>query len=192
MSTITTSPRQGVLADRISGSIISDILVVVVAAGFVGLLAQISFHIAGTPVPVSGQTLGVLVAGATLGTRRATGAMALYAVAGIVGVPWFTDHASGYVGANFGYLLGFIAAAAVMGALSRRGNDRQVVSALGQFVLGSLVIYAFGVSWLAVDLHVSLATAISLGLTPFVVGDIVKALIAGALLPATWRLIGRN
>src|SRR5580658_8855889 len=83
-----------------------DALLVIGAAGFVGVLAQISIHLSFTPVPITGQTLGVLLAGTALGWRRGTAAMLLYAVAGLIGLPWYADHQSGYVGASFGYLLG--------------------------------------------------------------------------------------
>jgi biotin transport system substrate-specific component len=165
--------------------------VVLGAAAFVGLLAQVSIPLPHTPVPLTGQTLGVLVAGASLGTWRATLSMSLYVLAGLAGVPWFHAHTSGYPGVTFGYLLGFVAAAAIMGEMSRRGLDRHVASAVLQFVVGSLVIYLFGVTWLAQSAHLSVAQALSFGMKPFLVGDAVKALLAGALVPATWRLIGR-
>ncbi len=192
MSFISLTERRPVLADRLATTWIGDALVIVLAAAFVGLLAQVSVPLPHTPVPLTGQTLGVLVAGASLGTWRATLSMSLYVLAGLAGVPWFHAHTSGYPGVTFGYLLGFVAAAAVMGEMSRRGLDRHVASAVAQFVVGSLVIYVFGVSWLAHSAHLSLAQALSAGMKPFLIGDAIKALLAGALLPATWRLTGRQ
>src|ERR1700719_4388753 len=93
-----------VLADLRPGSLVRATILVVGAAGFVGLLAQISIHLSFTPVPITGQTLGVLLAGTALGWRRAGAALVLYAVAGLAGVPWFAGQASGYVGASFGYV----------------------------------------------------------------------------------------
>jgi biotin transport system substrate-specific component len=90
-----------VLADLLPGTLVRDVLLVIGAAGFVGALAQISIHLSFTPVPITGQTLGVLLAGTALGWKRGTAAMILYGLAGLAGVPWFAGHTSGYVGASF-------------------------------------------------------------------------------------------
>ena len=179
-----------VLADLLPGALVRDTLLVVGAAGFIGLLAQISIHLSFTPVPITGQTLGVLLAGTALGWRRAGAALVLYAVAGLAGVPWFAGQASGYVGASFGYVLGFIAAAILCGFLAERGADRSVLRSVPAMVAGEVVIYAFGVTWLALDLHLNAAQALSEGFTPFVAGDAIKAAIAAGLLPAAWWLTG--
>lgn len=192
MSTVAVATPRRVLADTFSPSLLSDTILVVGAACFVGLLAQISFFIHPFVVPFTGQTLGVLLIGSTLGLRRAVASMTLYVVAGLVGLPWFASGASGYSAALFGYLLGFVVSVGVMSWLAARGNDRHVVSALGLFVIGELAIYAIGVPWLALDLHVSLAKAITLGMTPYLIGDLAKAVVAGTLLPATWRLVDRS
>ncbi len=167
-----------------------DGLLVAGAAGFVGLLAQISIQLPFTPVPITGQTLGVLLAGTALGWRRAGLAMALYAVAGVAGVPWFADHTSGYASASFGYIAGFFAAAVLCGYLAERGADRSVVKSLPAMLAGEVVIYAFGLTWLALDLHLTAPATLADGLTPFLVGDLIKAAIAAGLLPAAWRLAG--
>jgi biotin transport system substrate-specific component len=186
-------PRPLVLADLLPGTLVRDAALVVGAAGFVGLLAQVSVHLSFTPVPITGQTLGVLLAGTALGWRRAAAAMALYAVAGLAGVPWFADHAHGYasVSASFGYIIGFFLAATLCGYLAERGADRSVLRSVPAMLAGEVVIYAAGVLWLAVDLHLSASTAISEGLTPFLAGDAIKAAIAAGLLPAAWLLVGR-
>lgn len=184
--------RPLVLADLLPGALARDALLVVAAAGFVGLLAQFSVHVPGTPVPVTGQTLGVLLAGTALGWRRAGAALALYAVAGVAGVPWFAGQTSGYAGASFGYVVGFVAAAALCGYLAQRGADRSVTGSLPAMVAGEVVIYAFGLTWLAVAAHLSASATIAEGLTPFLVGDAIKAAIAAGLLPAAWRLAGRK
>jgi biotin transport system substrate-specific component len=88
-------------------------------------------------------------------------------------------------------LLGFIVSVTLMSWLASKGNDRNVVSALGLFIIGELAIYAVGVPWLAVDLHISLLKAISIGMTPYLIFDLAKAIVAGTLLPATWRLVDR-
>ena len=193
MSSITLpSERRRVLADTVPSSLLADVALVVGAAALVGVLAQISIPLGFTPVPITGQTLGVLLAGTALGWRRASAAMGLYVVAGVAGVPWFANHSSGVPTATFGYLLGFIAAGALLGWLASKGADRTVTRAVLSMVAGEAVIYAIAVPWLAVSLHVSLATAISLGLTPFLAGDAIKAALAGVALPASWRLVKRT
>lgn len=180
------------LADLLSGTRVRDIVLVVGAASFVGVLAQISIHLSFTPVPITGQTLGVLLAGTSLGWKRGTAAMTLYAVAGLVGVPWFAGHESGYVGASFGYILGFIVCAALCGYLAEHGADRSIVKSVPAMVMGELVMYGVGVAWLGIYLHVGGAKAISLGLTPFIVGDAIKAILAATLLPVAWKLVARR
>jgi biotin transport system substrate-specific component len=179
-----------VLADLVPGDRVRDLLLVVGAAGLVGLLAQVSIKLSFTPVPITGQTLGVLLAGTALGWRRAAAALALYAGAGVVGLPWFAHHSSGWGGASFGYILGFVLAAGACGFLAERGGDRKVWRALPTMVVGEVLIYAAGLTWLALYLHVGPAKTISLGLTPFVAGDAIKAGIAAGLLPLAWRLTG--
>ncbi len=151
---------------------------------------RISVHLSFTPVPITGQTLGVLLAGTALGWRRSAAALLVYMVAGLVGVPWFADHQHGYVGASFGYVVGFVLAATLCGMLAEKGADRSVLKSVPAMIAGEVVMYAVGVTWLALSLHVGMSKAISLGLTPFLVGDAFKAALAAGLLPATWRLVG--
>jgi biotin transport system substrate-specific component len=186
----TTFPRTRVLGDTLPGARARDVLLVIAGAGLVGLLAQITIHLSFTPVPLTGQTLGVLLVGTSLGWRRGAAALALYAAAGLIGVPWFAGGQSGYVGANFGYVLGFIAAAAVCGFLAELRADRRVISAIPAMVAGEFVMYVIGVGWLAVDLHVGIGKAISLGFLPFWIGDAIKCALAAGLLPSAWRLVG--
>jgi biotin transport system substrate-specific component len=187
----TLAIRRRNLADVIPHSVVADATLIVGAALFVGVLAQFSMHIPGSPVPVTGQTLGVMLAGAALGWRRAIASMSLYAIAGLAGVPWFAGHSHGYVAATFGYVLGFIAAGAILGSLAAR-TGRSVTRSVAAMVLGEVVLFGFGVSWLALDLHVSLATALHLGFTPFLVGDAVKVALAGIALPTAWRAVERT
>lgn len=192
-STVTLRrPRPLVLADLLPGSLVRDVLLVVGAAAFVGALAQVSIHLPFTPVPITGQTLGVLLAGTALGWKRATAALSLYAVGGLAGVPWFAGHASGYVGASFGYVVGFVLCAALCGFLAERGADRTVLRSVPAMVAGEIVMYAVGVAWLGASLHVGAREALALGLTPFLVGDAVKAAGAALLLPAAWKVAGRR
>ncbi len=181
-----------VLADLLPGALARDALLVAGAAGFVGLLAQISIHLPFTPVPITGQTLGVLLAGAALGWRRAGAALLLYMVAGLAGVPWFADHSSGYASASFGYVIGFLAAAILCGYLAERGADRSVLRSVPAMIAAEVVIYAFGLTWLAIDLHLGASATIAEGLTPFLAGDAIKAALAAGLLPAAWWLAGHR
>jgi biotin transport system substrate-specific component len=192
MSNAAALPRRSplVLADLLPGAAVRDGLLVVGAAAFIGLLAQISIHLSFTPVPITGQTLGVLLAGTALGWWRAGAALMLYAVAGVAGVPWFAGHSSGYASASFGYIVGFIAAAVLCGYLAGRGADRSVLRSLPAMIAAEVVIYAFGLTWLAIDLHLGASATIADGLTPFLAGDAVKAAIAAGLLPAAWWLAG--
>jgi len=184
-------PRR-VLADALPGALVRDAVVVVGAAGLTGLCAQLSFHLPGTPVPVTGQTFAVMVSGAALGWRRGLAAMLLYMAAGLAGVPWFAHHASGYVGATFGYILAFVVAATVVGAVAARGGDRTVPATVGTMVVGTVIIYAVGAGWLAAYLHLTAAKAFALGVRPFLPGDALKVLLAAGLLPTAWRLLGER
>jgi biotin transport system substrate-specific component len=183
--------RPGVLADAIPGARVRDAALVIGGAGFVGLAAQLSIPLPFTPVPISGQTFAVLLAGAALGWRRGLASMVLYLVAGVAGLPWFAGGASGSAAPSFGFVVGFVAAAAIVGRLARAGADRTPLRTIGLMALGSAVIYLFGVPWLAASLHVGAGRAIALGLTPFLIGDAVKAVIAAGLLPGAWRLVRR-
>lgn len=182
-------PAPRVLGDVISRSRLHDIQLVLAGALFVGLMAQISIPLGFTPVPITGQTLAVLLVGASFGPIRAGLAMTTYLLAGLAGVPWFAQHASGWHMASFGYLLGFVVAGSVGGWLASRRADRKVLSAIASMLLSSVIIYAFGVTWLGFALHVSPSTALAYGFTPFWLGDLLKAGVAGLALPAAWKFV---
>ena len=158
----------------------------------VAALAQIDIHL--TPyVPVTGQTFGVLLVGAALGSIRGGLSMLVYLLWGILGLPFFAGGESGVPSLTFptgGYLWGFVVAAAVVGWLAERGWDRRVGSALGAMFVGNVIIFAFGVPWLAASLGLSAEEALAGGLYPFIIGDTIKLLLAAATLPLAWRLIG--
>lgn len=181
-----------VLADLAGTAVLGDVLLVLAAAGFVGGLAQVVVHVPGTPVPVTGQTLGVLLAGSALGLRRGLAALLVYVALGFAGLPWFVGHTAGWQGPSTGYLFGFVLAGAVCGFLAERGGDRTMVRAVATMMVGEVAIYLVGVVWLAVDLHVGMGKAVALGFTPFVVGDAVKMALAAGLLPGAWWLARRG
>lgn len=191
MATAATTPDRFVLADLVPGAIARDAALVVIGAGLTGLAAQVSIHTPLTPVPFTLQTFAVLLVGASLGPARGALSMLVYLLAGVVGVPWFASHAHGWGGPSFGYIIGFVVAAGAVGELSRRGNDRQVLSTIGLMAFGSAIVYVFGATWLAADLHVGAQKAVDLGVTPFLVTDALKLAAAGLVLPAAWRLVRR-
>lgn len=185
---LVTRPR--VLADLVPGGAARDVALVAGAAAITGVAAQVSIPLPFTPVPISLQTFTVLLSAAALGPYRAGAAMLLYLGVGVIGVPWFAEQRSGIGFPSFGYIVGFVLAAVVVGALARRGADRSIGGTAATMVLGNLVIYAVGVPYLAVAIGVDLPTAVALGVVPFLVGDGLKILLATGLLPAAWRLAG--
>src|SRR6266516_2990047 len=180
-----------VLADLVPGALVRDVALIMAGAGLTGLAAQVSVHTSITPVPFTLQTMAVLLVGASLGTIRGLLSMLLYVAAGSAGVPWFASHGHGWGGPSFGYLLGFVAAAGVVGELARRRNDRQVLTTIGVMVVGSAIIYVIGTTWLAADLNLSARRAIDLGVVPFLIGDALKLGVAALALPTAWKLVGR-
>ena len=181
-----------VLADLLPVGRTRDIALVVGGAALTGIAAQIAVPVPGSPVPVSGQTFAALLVGTALGARRDFLSLALYALAGMAGVPWFAQASSGWAMPSFGYILGMLLAGTVVGALARRGADRSVLRTAGTMALGSLVIYAVGVPYLALATGMTLSQAIAAGLTPFLIGDALKAALAMGLLPTAWKLVGRK
>lgn len=159
----------------------------------IALLAQVTIPLPFTPVPITGQTYGVLFVGAVLGSRRGLLSMLLYVAEGCVGLPFFAGGASGWtelVGATGGYLVGFMLAAYVVGRLAERGWDRRINGSLTSMLVGQIIIYALGIGWLA--MYVGADKAVQLGLLPFVAGDVLKLLLASATLPLGWKLLGKR
>lgn len=188
-----TTARPGlVLADLLPASRVRNATLVLGGAALTGLAAQIAVPIPGSPVPVTGQTFAALLVGTALGARRGVLSLALYALAGMAGVPWFAEGTSGIGMPSFGYILGMVLAAALVGALARRGADRSVLRTAGSMLLGSAVIYAVGVPYLALATGMSASAAIAAGLTPFLIGDALKAALAMGLLPAAWKLVDKR
>jgi biotin transport system substrate-specific component len=184
------APARRVLADLVPGSLARDIALVVAGAGLTGLAAQVALPVPGSPVPITGQTFAALLVGAALGWRRGGTAMVLYLIAGVAGVPWFQGGSSG-APASLGYVVGFVFAGALVGHLAARGGDRTPLRTVGTMAVGNLVVYAFGVPWLMAAANVGFAKALSLGVTPFLLGDALKIALAAGLLPAAWALVKR-
>lgn len=202
-TTAVLVPARPVLADLIRPELLRSVAVrnaVLVTAGAVllAVASQIRIPLGFTPVPINGGTFAVMVIGAALGARRGGAAVALYLMAGMIGIPVYAGASGGVevaFGATGGYLLGYFVAAVLIGAAAERGADRRVRSAIPAMLVGSVVIYTLGASWLAVSVGVPLFgwtdSAWSMGVAPFLAGDAVKLVLAGLALPATWRLVRR-
>ena len=192
MSTAVATARPGqVLADLLPASRVRDIALVLGGAALTGLAAQLSVPVPGSPVPVTGQTFAALLVGTSLGAGRGFLSLALYALLGLAGVPWFAGGTHGS-GASFGYIIGMLLASAAVGALARRGADRSVLRMAGTMILGEVIIYAVGVPYLAVSLGLSTSAAIAAGLTPFLLGDALKAALAMGATPAAWKFVNKQ
>jgi biotin transporter BioY len=169
-----------------------DVALVIGGSFLIALCAQFTIQIG--PVPITGQTLAVLLTGMLLGSRRGSLSALAYLGEGIVGLPVFQGGNGGITYLTLGigrytagYLIGFVAAAYVTGLLAERGWDRRMSTALLAMLIGNVVIYAFGLSWLST--LVGIGKALSVGLYPFIVGDLLKAILAATLLPTGWRLL---
>lgn len=184
-------PRKRVLADVIPGGLVRDAALVLGGAAFVGLLAQFAIPLSFTPVPLTLGTFAALLTGAALGSLRGLLSVGLYMVAGMAGVPWFAGHTSGFGFPSFGYVIGFVAAAALVGSLAQRGADRTVARTAALMVLGNVVIYAIGLPYLMASTGMDLQTGLAKGVVPFLAGDAIKIAIAAGLLPAAWKLVQR-
>ena len=173
----------------------------VIGAVLIAGLAQFTIYLPFTPVPITGQTLGVLLVGAAYGPGLGAATVGLYLAAAVVGLPVLARNVDGghdtglhVLGAAFpsaGYLWGFLLAAVLVGWLARLGWDRSFRSSVSAMFFGELVIYACGIPWLMHALGVDVQTALTFGLYPFVVGDTIKLLIAAGALPLAWAAIRR-
>jgi biotin transport system substrate-specific component len=167
-----------------------DIALIAAGAGLTAIAAQVSIPL--WPVPITGQTLAVLLVGSILGALRGTLAMVLYAVLGIVGLPVFSDasHGVGVIfGPTGGYIIGFIFAAALTGWLAQRAWDHRIVGAALSFLAGTVITFAIGLPWLAASLHLNLEQTLQAGLYPFIIGGVVKTLLAAGIIRLSWRQI---
>lgn len=190
MTSLTAAPR--IVADTVPRSWVTDALLVTGAAAFIGISAQLYVYLPGNPVPITGQTFAVLLSAAALGLSRGVLATLLYALLGMVGMPWFADGAHGVVAASFGYIVGFVLAAAMVGALAQRGGTSTPLRTFGTMLVGSLAIYAVGLPWLKVVAGLDWVSAFALGVAPFVLGDVIKAGLAAGIFAAAWALIRRR
>jgi biotin transport system substrate-specific component len=190
------------IGERMSARL-RHIALIGIGAAFIALTANIAVWMPNNPVPITGQTLSVLVVGGALGLRRGAMSIAFYLVLGFF-LPVYANQAhglgtiAGFGARGFtmspvgGYLISFLFAGALVGWLAEMGWDRHIGRAVGAMILGEVVIYSIGVPWLALSLNLSPGKAITTGLTPFIVGDAIKLAIAAGIFPFAWWLVGRR
>jgi biotin transport system substrate-specific component len=180
--------------------------VLMIAAGvaLITLSAQVVVPLPFTPVPITGQTFGVLFASALLGFRRSVLTLAIYLLLGTFGAPVFAGWTSGAgkiatfadghlaLGATGGYLVGFLIAGALVGRLAELGWDRRIGSSLAAMLIGNAIVYLLGVPWLIYATGITATIGLEQGFYPFLVGDVVKLAIAAALLPVGWWAVRRR
>jgi biotin transport system substrate-specific component len=189
----TTAPRRGVLADALPGARVRDAVLIAGGAGLMALLAQVSIAVDPSPVPITGQTLGVGLVGATLGMRRGTASLLLYVLMGLF-LPVYSEGHQGWStvwSASGGYLVGFVIAAAVVGRLAELGQDRKVATAALAFVVGQIIVFVPGVIGVKLATDQDWGWSLHWGFTVFIFGGLVKAAIGAAVLPSAWRLVRR-
>ena len=198
MSAIAVPARRPVLADALAPhrTRLQDAGLVLAGAGVVALLAQITIPL--PLVPITGQTLGVILVGAALGSRRGAAALLTYLLVGLAGAPVFAEFSGGpasVLAPSFGFLLGFVPAAFVAGWFAERAWDRRPGLALAGFVAASAVPFLVGVPYLAMIVNavlgaeMGLGAVLAAGLWPFLPGGLVKAALAAVLIPAAWRAV---
>lgn len=199
-------PRARHVALIVAGALLIALtaqLTIVQQGQTIPIVADFRITLATSPVPITGQTFGVLLVGGALGLRRGVSSVGLYILMGLLlpvyagggsGIDTFISRQDGsfVLGATGGYLIGFLAAAAITGRLAEMGWDRNTLGAIAAMLIGNVAIYLVGVPWLAVALGVDLPTAIALGLTPFIVIDAIKLLAAAGTFRASWWAVGRR
>ena len=180
--------------------------VALVAAGalLIYLGSLVVLPVPGSPVPITGQTLGVLLVGGALGFRRGILATLLYVAIGVLGFPAFAEHRGGIgviasvdggrlvLGTTGGYLVGFVLASAIVGRLAELGWDRHLGGSIAAMLVGEVAIYTIGLPWLMAATGFAPAEAVARGLTPFILGDLLKVLIAAGVFPAAWWIVGHR
>jgi biotin transport system substrate-specific component len=180
-------------------SALTQVLFVAAGVAFISLLAQIAIPVPGSPVPVTGQTLAVLLIGTTYGARLGVLTFATYLLAGIAGAPIFAPSATSanhgidrLIGATGGYLVGMLIASLVLGYLADRKADQKFRTSFPALLLGDAIIFTFGLLWLQQTLDLSWAKTIAAGFTPFILGEALKIAITATSLPLVWRRISRT
>ncbi|NAZ86244.1 biotin transporter BioY [Kineococcus indalonis] len=194
-ATASVPSRPGVLLDPAATSRTRTALLVAGGVALTAVLAQVSVPVPGTPVPVSGQTLAVVLTAACLGPVRGAAVQVAYLLSALAGLPVYADGEGGpaaVFGPTGGYVVGFVPAAVLISLAARRGVDRGVGRALLLFAAGQGVVFAVGVPWLALSAGLSASGALRAGFVPFVPGGLLKAALGAVLVAGAWRLLGRR
>jgi biotin transport system substrate-specific component len=174
---------------------LTQALFVMGGVGFISLMAQVAIPVPGSPIPVTGQTLAVLLIGTTYGARLGLMTFATYLLAGVAGAPIFAGSTHGIekvIGATGGYLVGMLIASFLLGYLADRKADQKFKTSFPALLLGDAVIFFFGLTWLHYSLDLSWSATFAAGLTPFIFGEILKIAITATSLPLIWRKISRT
>ena len=166
---------------------------------FISAMAQVSIPVPGSPVPVTGQTLAALLVGTTYGARLAFATFSTYLLAGIAGAPIFAPSATSATSANHGidrvmgatggYLIGMLIASLVLGYLADRKADQKFITSYPALLLGEIIIFGVGLTWLHNSLNLSWSATVAAGFTPFIFGEFLKIAIVGTSLPLIWKKI---
>jgi len=191
LSNTVAAPRVPVLADSFATSWIKNAVLVLGGALFMVLCQQISIAVPPSPVPITGGTLGVVLIGASLGSRRGLSAMVLYVLMGLF-LPVYSEGREGLDvlvnSASSGYIFGFVAATYVVGWLAERGGDRRFLTAFASFVFAQLIVFGFGLAGLKLVTGENWSWVIHNGFVIFIIGGLVKAAIGAIAMPAAWKL----
>ena len=193
MSVSSTATLRGALVTRSTTA--TKVALVIGGIAFLALMAQIAVPVPGSPVPVTGQTLGALLLGSAYGASLGFTTFASYLIIGFLGAPVFASGAHGLTritGATGGYLVGMLLASLITGYLAGRKWDQKVATVVPTMVLGDLVIFSAGLFWLHHSIHATWATTFKLGFTPFILGEVIKVAIASTAMPTLWRFVPKR
>jgi len=195
LSNTVEAPRVPVLADSFANSWIKNAVLILGGALFMVLCQQISIAVPPSPVPITGGTLGVMLIGSALGSKRGVSAMGLYLLMGLF-LPVYSEGREGLDvlvnSASSGYFLGFLVSSYVVGWLAEHGGDRKFVTAFIAFVFAQLIIFGFGLAGLKLNTGEDWGWVIHNGFTIFIIGGLVKAAIGAMAMPAAWKLSERT
>ena len=198
MSVLSLNPSPSLATTILGGgktSMLNNILLILAGSVLIALTAQVAVPLPFTPVPVTGQTLGVLVVGMALGSRRGALAVIAYLIEGAMGAPVFAGGTGGapiLAGPTAGYLFGFVPAAFVTGYLAENGWDRNPLSTALAMLAGNAMIYVPGLIVLGTMLGFTPSKTLAAGFIPFYLGDIVKLVLAAAMMPLAWKFLGKK
>ena len=193
MSVSSTATLRGALVTRSTTA--TKVALVIGGIAFLALMAQIAVPVPGSPVPVTGQTLGALLLGSAYGASLGFTTFASYLIIGFLGAPVFASGAHGLTritGATGGYLVGMLLASLITGYLAGRKWDQKVATVVPTMILGDLVIFSAGLFWLHHSIHATLAVTFKLGFTPFILGEVIKIAIASTAMPTLWRFVPKR